>query len=187
MKRALIVVDPQYDFMPGGALPVPGGNEIVPAVNRLLTAPWDLIAVSQDWHPRDHCSFKENGGDWPAHCIRGTRGAEVHEDIPPTDAWFEPAKGTWPDLDSYSAFGSTTVDLARVLRDSGAERVYVCGLATDYCVKATVIDALAEGYETHIIIDACRAVNVKPGDSERAITVMVNSGAHVITVKGVTG
>ncbi len=189
MRRALIVVDPQYDFMPGGALPVPGGDEIVPAVNRLLAAPWNLVVISQDRHPKNHCSFKKNGGDWPAHCVANTYGAQIHDGI----LWHSDrgpytliTKGTEPDQEGYSAFDVDGFNLNKQLRAVSISSVYVCGLATDYCVKATVIDVWKAGHETHLVIDACRAVNVKPGDSERAIAMMVNSGAHVTTVKGVT-
>ncbi len=181
MNRALIIVDPQYDFMPGGALPVPDGDKIVPAVNELLQVQWDLVVVSQDWHPINHCSFKEKNGDWPIHCVQNTHGAEVHQGISTSYPRTTVTKGSDTGYDSYSVFGDDQ-KLARELFGARIDQLYICGLATDYCVKATVFDAVKANYPTFLVLDACRGVNVKPGDSERAIVDMVNAGAHVTTV-----
>ena len=177
----LIIVDVQRDFCPGGALPVPRGNEVVPVLNRYirLFAPSGGVFASRDWHPPDHISFKP-GGPWPPHCIRGTTGAEFHPDLElPPDAVVV-SKATERDKEAYSAFDGT--DLAEVLRKRGISRIFVGGLATDYCVKATVLDGISEGFEVILLADAIRGVNVSRGDSEKAICEMARSGSQCATV-----
>ena len=156
---ALIVVDVQNDFCPGGALPVPGGDNVVRAINRLSPS-FDTLVFSCDWHPGDHCSFSDapefRDGSWPPHCVQHSPGAEFHGDLMvPLDAWVV-HKGTDPEREAYDAFQDT--GLAEYLRGRGVQRVFVAGLATDYCVKATALSALREGFETILVKDACRGV-----------------------------
>lgn len=199
--RALIVVDMQNDFMPDGALPVPEADEIIPRVNALMKAfEGDYVVATQDWHPPDHGSFASNNpgarpGDlgilggieqvmWPDHCVQGTRGAEFVEGLETErfDAVFQ--NGTDPLVDSYSGFYDNArrekTGLAEALRGKGVDEVYVCGVATDYCVKFTVLDALLEGFSTYVVAEATRGVNLKPGDAERALEEMAEAGAQVI-------
>lgn len=174
-KTAMIVVDVQNDFLPGGALGVPAGDEVVePLVEAAEEA--DLVVASRDWHPADHMSFTDQGGIWPVHCVAETQGAQLHpfiEDM--ADAIVD--KATSSDLDAYSAFQGT--DLAEYLREQGVTRVLVGGLATDYCVKATALDAKKAGFEVELLTDASRGVEVNPGDSEAAIREVAASGATI--------
>jgi nicotinamidase/pyrazinamidase len=180
---ALILVDIQNDFCPGGALAVTEGDQIVSVVNRLMPR-FPLVVSTQDWHPANHVSFKERGGPWPPHCVQGTRGADLHPDLK-TDAiahYFR--KASSPDKDDYSEFAGTddrgrTLDQA--LRSYGVKRLFVAGLATDYCVLETVLDGLKHGYEVFVIADATRAVNVNPTDGENALQRMTESGAQLVT------
>jgi len=157
---ALIVVDMQNDFCQGGALPAPGGEQAVHALNKLVTR-FDTVAYSRDWHPQDHCSFSDTpefrDKSWPVHCVQHTPGAEFHGDlIVPLDAQIF-SKGTDPDKEAYDAFQAEE-DLAAFLRDRQVRRVFVGGLATDYCVKSTALSALREGFETWLVEDGCRGV-----------------------------
>lgn len=180
MKPALIVVDIQYDFCEGGALEVSGGNEVIEPSNRLIGEfrQRDLpVAVTRDWHPPDHCSFKEQGGPWPPHCVAGTKGAEFHEDLErPDDVWLV-SKAMTPEREAYSDFDTT--DLADRLRAEGVDHVFVVGLATDYCVRATALDALDEGFGVTVVTDAVRAVDVEEGDGDRALAEMQGKGANL--------
>ena len=156
---ALIVVDVQNDFCPGGALPVLGGDMAVPAINRVMEK-FQHLVFSRDWHPSDHCSFASSpefrDGSWPAHCVQHSPGAEFHGDLRvPLDAVIVD-KGAEPDQEAYSAFAGT--GLAETLRKRSVERVFVAGLATDYCVKSTALDALEEGFQAVLIEDGCRGV-----------------------------
>jgi nicotinamidase/pyrazinamidase len=171
---ALLIVDPQVDFCPGGALAVPDGDTIFPAVNRAATR-LPLVVASRDWHPANHISFQGRGGIWPVHCQAGTRGAEFHPalDASHLDRVF--SKGTDAEQEAYSAFDGT--GLADWLREHGAHRLFVAGLATDYCVRASVLDARKEGFEVVVLEDAIGAVEVKPGDGERAMAEMRSAGA----------
>jgi len=171
---ALIAVDLQHDFLPGGALGVPAGDAVVAP---LLQAARDvaLVVKSRDAHPPGHCSFAEQGGPWPVHCVAGTHGAELHPAIaalpgPMID------KATTLEPDAYSGFEGT--GLAALLHDAGISHVLVGGLATDYCVKATVLDALAAGFDVTVLCDAIAAVEVQPGDGPRALQEMAAAGAH---------
>ena len=178
MSRALVIVDFQNDFCPGGALAVPDGDAIAGRLNELAgSGEFDLVVATRDWHPPDHGSFAEQGGPWPAHCVAGTPGAELHHALDPTpiDAIID--KGQDPDTEGYSAFEKT--DLERILRDRGIDRLTVVGLATDYCVKNTALDALREGFSVTVDSTAARGVEVQPGDSERALEEVRAAGASV--------
>lgn len=169
-----MIVDPQVDFCPGGTLAVPGGDGIFPAVN-LASRILPLTVASRDWHPADHVSFQAQGGPWPVHCVAGTPGAEFHHDLE-TDRIAEVfSKGTNPGQEAYSAFDGT--GLAEWLRARHVGRLYVGGLATDYCVRASVLDARREGFEVVVLKDAIGAVDVAPGDGERALAEMREAGA----------
>jgi nicotinamidase/pyrazinamidase len=188
MAEALFIVDPQLDFMPGGALPVPEGDRIVPVVNRYVEhfrKAGKPIFVSRDWHPEVTKHFQQYGGIWPPHCIQGTRGAEFHPELDLKDAVVI-SKGMDPERDSYSAFDGFEPDgtpLEEGLRRRGIERLYVAGLATDYCVRWTVLEALKRGFKVTVLLDAIRGVNLKPHDSEEAIEEMVRQGADVATLE----
>jgi nicotinamidase/pyrazinamidase len=179
---ALIIVDVQNDFLPGGALGVKNGDAIVNPLNAYIERfiRHDLpIFATRDWHPVKHCSFKEQGGTWPPHCVADTFGAQFAHTLKLPKTAHIISKAIYEDNDAYSGFGGTT--LGSQLRDMGIKRVFIGGLATDYCVKATVQDALTSwGLETYYLQDAIRAVNVKPDDGELAETAMVSSGAKVI-------
>ncbi len=175
---ALIVVDPQNDFCPGGSLAVPHGDDIFDAVNIAMPKFHHVIAT-QDWHPPEHRYFQTFGGPWPYHCLQGTPGAEFHPRLDASRIQETFRKGTNSELDGYSGFAGT--DLAERLRQRGVRRVFVCGLATDYCVKATAIEAVQNGFETYVLTDAIRPVEVRPGDGERALSGMSAAGAHLIT------
>jgi nicotinamidase/pyrazinamidase len=175
---ALLVIDVQNDFCPGGALAVPGGDAVVPLIN-ILMPNFDHVFATQDFHPEDHSSFEEQGGPWPPHCLKGTEGAGLHPDlnVSSIDRIFQ--KGTDAATDGYSAFAGT--ELASELNRLGVQRVFVAGLATDYCVKATAIDAIDQGYDVVVITDAIRAVNAKPRDGEDALADMEEAGATLVT------
>lgn len=197
--KALLLIDLQNDFFPGGALPVPWGDHIIPAVNELLKMKWDIIAASKDWHPRNHKSFasehEKNVGDivqlhgvdqilWPEHCIQSTKGAEF---FPGWDTSLVDTviyKGTDPDVDSYSAFFDNDRKHATGLNEFFKEHqitdVYCAGLATDYCVRATVLDALDLGYKTYVVTDAVKGVDLYPKDSEEALNEMAQAGAVLV-------
>ncbi len=178
---ALLIVDVQNDFLPGGTLAVPGGDEVVPplrrAVRRFEEARLPIFAT-RDWHPPDHCSFHEQGGPWPPHCVQGTRGAELALDLPPSAVVI--AKGSSPGRDAYSGFDGT--DLKERLHAAGAKHLFVGGLATDYCVLATVRDALDRDFMVSLLVDTVRAVDAQPGDGERALREMHRLGAVAIEV-----
>jgi nicotinamidase/pyrazinamidase len=167
---ALLVVDVQNDFCPGGALAVSKGDEIVPILNRWMadaSAAGVPVFASRDWHPANHISFKARGGPWPPHCVQNTRGAQFHPDLKfPPDVRII-SKADTVDVDSYSAFGGT--DLAERLRQERVHRVWIGGLTQDYCVRTTALDAIREGFEVHVIVNATRAVNVNPDDGKQAI------------------
>ena len=162
---ALIVVDVQNDFCPGGALAVPDGDQVIGPVNELARrAPF--VVATRDWHPQDHESFASGGGPWPVHCVQGTPGAELHPDIDRTLVDVVVDKGQARDGEGYSGFEQT--DLEELLRELGAREVHVAGLALDYCVRATALDARKAGFEVVVHEGATRAVEASPGDAERA-------------------
>jgi nicotinamidase/pyrazinamidase len=179
-KRALLIVDVQNDFCPGGALGVAGGDEVVAPLNRLaheFLEHGDLVVKSRDWHTATTKHFAAYGGTWPVHCVQNTGGAEFHRELVDDPRMIVISKGMG-DEDSYSAFDGT--DLLERLREQGVEEVWVGGLATDYCVKNTVLDALREGFRVKVVADAVRAVNLQPGDDERAVEEMRSAGGEIV-------
>jgi len=197
--RALVLVDIQNDFLPGGALAVPHGDEVIAVANRVATT-FDLVVATQDWHPRDHGSFAANHpgkkvGDvidmhglpqvlWPVHCVQGTAGAEFAPALDASRVRRVFQKGTDPAIDSYSGFFDNghrrSTGLADYLREQGVTQVFVMGLATDYCVKFTALDAVRAGLKTTLIEDGCRGVNLRPGDSEAAVAEMRAARVEVL-------
>lgn len=177
---ALIVVDVQNDFLPGGALAVKDGDAVIPVINECIgvfTAKTLPIFATADWHPTDHCSFLENGGTWPKHCVANSPGAQFAKDLElPHDATIV-HKGTDVDKEAYSGFQGT--DLTGQLHEQGVKRVLVGGLATDYCVLNTVMDALNEGFDVVLFTQAVRAVDLNAGDGDRAVASMLKRGAQV--------
>jgi nicotinamidase/pyrazinamidase len=196
--QCLIVVDVQNDFCPGGALAVPKGDEVVPVINR-FAARFDNVVFTQDWHPRGHASFASShpgkkpfetvelpyGAQvlWPDHCVQGTRGAAFHEGLEPGKAQLVIRKGFHRDIDSYSAFleadRKTTTGLAGYLKERGLKSLFVCGLATDFCVAWTALDARKAGFEVSVIEDACRAIDLE-GSLKRAWAQMAAAGVKRI-------
>jgi len=184
---ALLIVDFQNDFTPGGALPVAEGDRIAGPINALLDS-FDLVIATRDWHPPDHGSFigvevdpeKWEGTDppsiWPVHCVQGTAGAELHPALDQARVDVVIDKGQDPNSQGYSAFQDTR--LGDLLRERGVDRLYVTGLATDYCVKQSVLDALRQGLQVTVVDDAVRGVDVHAGDSERALEEMEAAGAE---------
>lgn len=184
---ALVVVDVQNDFLPGGALGVPHGDEVVPVLNRYIARFTELrlpIVATRDWHPADHVSFRQRGGPWPPHCIADSDGANFAPALrlPPNVKIV--SKATTRDKDAYSGFGGTT--LKEDLQQSKVRRLFVGGLATDYCVLNTVKDARANGFEVILLRDAIRAVEVNPGDGDRAEAEMIKLGAVPTDVEVLT-
>ena len=179
---ALIVVDMQNDFMPEGALPVPDGDKIVPVLNeyiKLFESKGNPVFFTRDWHPENHISFKGYGGIWPPHCVQDTEGAEFHPGLYiPSDNKFIISKGYSRDFDAYSGFQGTILN--ELLKERGIKRIFVSGVATDYCVKNTVIGGLNLGYEVFVLEDGIKGVNLNPGDSEKAINYMLSKGAVLI-------
>lgn len=176
---ALAIVDVQNDFIPGGSLAVPHGDEIVPVLNRYLgafVAAGLGVFATRDWHPADHCSFRAQGGIWPSHCVAGTAGAAFAPTLALPASATIISKATERDRDAYSGFAGT--DLEVRLRKAGITRVFVGGLATDYCVLNTVRDARALGFDVVLLADAVAAVNVTPGDGPRALAEMLRLGAR---------
>lgn len=177
-EDALVIVDVQNDFLPGGALAISEGDAVIPPLNeaiRMCAAAGLPVFATRDWHPADHCSFVDRGGIWPPHCVAGTEGAAFAEalNLPASAAIISKAAGS--DADVYSGFAGT--DLAQRLSEEGVARVFVGGLATDYCVLNTVLDARKEGFGVIVLEDAVRAVEVESGDGARAIARMRNAGA----------
>ncbi len=176
MADALLIIDFQNDFTPGGALAVKGGDQIGEPIQRLAPR-FDVVAATRDWHPPDHASFRTEGGPWPVHCVQGSHGAELHLAMADVDVDFVVDVGREREDEGYSGFEKS--DLAEQLRERGVERVVVCGLATDYCVRASTIDACQEGFDVTVVEDAIRPVEVEPGDGERALADMKRAGAKV--------
>lgn len=174
---ALIVVDVQNDFCPGGALAVADGDAVVKPVNELAKR-MPFVVATRDWHPPDHSSFSEQGGPWPVHCVRDTEGAQLHAgvDLDQIDAVLD--KGQANDTEGYSGFERT--GLERLLRGHDVDTVHVAGLALDYCVKATALDAKRAGFEVILHSEASRAVEAQPGDGERAIAELRDAGVEIV-------
>ncbi|WP_261546234.1 bifunctional nicotinamidase/pyrazinamidase [Burkholderia multivorans] len=206
MKRTddvLLVIDVQYDFMPGGALAVADGDAVVPVINALAQR-FERVVITQDWHPREHVSFAANHPDgepfstialpygeqvlWPVHCVQDTEGAALHRDLDLPHAQLVIRKGCDARVDSYSAFveadRTTRTGLAGYLREIGAKRVWCCGLATDYCVAWSALDARAAGFDAAVIDDACRAIDLN-GSLAQARQQMQAAGVARVTSDGV--
>lgn len=177
---ALIVVDVQNDFCPGGALPVQEGHRVVPVINQLLPK-FEHAVFSRDWHPEDHCSFGDPpefvDESWPPHCVANSPGAEFHGALCVSGDVLIVDKAADPDVETYSAFGGT--GLAEKLEAMGVTRIFVCGLATDYCVKHTALDAIDHGFGVFLVENACRGVNFPPGSAAKATEEMKAAGVHV--------
>lgn len=197
--HALILVDLQNDFMPGGALAVPEGDQVVAVANRLIPC-FDVVIATQDWHPADHKSFASQHpgksiGDivkmgshdqvlWPDHCVRGTTGAKFHAELNIAKADYVVQKGTNREIDSYSGFFDNdhlqTTGLDQILVDEAVTAVALMGLATDYCVRFTALDAMTLGFETSLILDGCRGVDLNDGDVDRALIELKNQGTTMV-------
>jgi nicotinamidase/pyrazinamidase len=176
MPKALLLVDVQNDFLPGGALAVPDGDAILGHVKELVDSPdFDLVVATRDWHPPDHDSFREQGGPWPPHCVQGTPGAEIHESIPRERIDAVVNAGFEPHLEGYTGFEET--DLEEILRRHGIDEMVVVGLATDYCVKHTALDAVRKGFDVVIDTAGIRGIDAEPGDSDRALQELEQAGA----------
>lgn len=190
-KIALVVVDIQNDFCPGGSLAVPEGDEVVPVLNeyiRRFKAAGLPVYATRDWHPAETKHFREFGGVWPPHCVQGTPGADFHPELRLPEDVIIVSKGMDPNKDSYSSFQAYESDgtaFADSIRKRGIKHIYLGGLATDYCVRNSVHDALTEGFKITVLIDGSFGVNIKPHDSEKAIAEMVAAGAELATLKQV--
>jgi nicotinamidase/pyrazinamidase len=200
MKRALLLIDIQNDFLPGGPLAVPDGDAVIEVANRIIPS-FKLIVATQDWHPPDHGSFAANHpgrqvGDqvelgglpqilWPVHCIQNTRGAEIADGLIERERFVVFRKGVLPNIDSYSGFFDNghrnATGLEAFLKKADVSHLYLMGLATDYCVKFTVVDACRLCFQAHVVQDGCRAVNLQPGDDARAFAAMCAAGAELTT------
>lgn len=173
--KALLVVDVQNDFCPGGSLPVSAGDKVVPVINHLMNH-FDVIVASKDWHPLKSVHFKK----WPPHCVQDTPGAEFHPQLLRGKIQQVFLKGTQDKDDGYSAFEATNVDLFTYLKQADITELYVTGLATDYCVKASALDAAKNGLKTYVVIDAVAAVNVRPEDGAAALDEMKRAGISLV-------
>jgi nicotinamidase/pyrazinamidase len=185
---ALIIVDVQRDFCPGGALPVPRGDEVIPILNkyiRLFKEVGASIYATRDWHPPNHASFKAYGGTWPPHCVQGSRGAEFHPSLELSRDVRIISKAQEPWQEAYSAFEGT--GLRDDLKGRNIWRVFIGGLATEYCVKSTVLDALKAGFETILLEDAVMGIDAEIGDVERAVKEMMEKGAKKATLSSIIG
>lgn len=204
--RAIVIVDVQRDFCPGGTLAVPDGDKVIPVIKSIVDK-FDLVIATKDWHPAGHGSFaSSNPGTkpfgmgelngvpqvmWPDHCVQGSDGADFQPELEEISLKFESivTKGSNPSIDSYSAFFDNgklhSTGINHILKKQGIDAVYVCGLATDYCVKFTALDALELGYKTFVIKDACRAVNMNEGDEQKAYAGMEKAGVVVIESKDI--
>ena len=173
----LIVVDVQNDFCPGGALPVPDGDAVIEPINRLAER-YPFVVATRDWHPPDHLSFQAQGGPWPVHCVRDTGGAQLHPKLHSSQIDAIVDAGREPEDEGYSGFERT--DLERLLREQGVDTVHVAGLALDYCVKETALDARRAGFDVVLHRGATRAINVDEGDDERALEELRAAGVQVV-------
>lgn len=203
-KTALILVDLQNDFFPGGSLAVNEGNEILPIIKRLLKCPFDYIIATKDWHPIDHGSFAINHGKqvgdhvllegveqilWPVHCVQDTQGAEFASGWDTSKVQCIFYKGTDKDIDSYSTFFDNgrrkSTGLDKFLKEQGIQYIVIAGLATDYCIKYSVLDAIQLGFDTFVAVDGCRGVNLKSEDSKRALKMMEEAGANLVAIEDI--
>ncbi|PIQ89583.1 MAG: nicotinamidase [Candidatus Omnitrophica bacterium CG11_big_fil_rev_8_21_14_0_20_42_13] len=187
LKNALLIADVQNDFCPGGKLGISDGDKIIPAINKYIkefSKNKLPIFISRDWHPKKTKHFKKFGGVWPAHCVQNTKGAEFHAKLKFPKEAIIISKGMDPEKDSYSAFDavdSNGCEFDNLLRIFGIKNLFVGGLATDYCVKNSAIDALKKGFKVLLLVDAVKGVNLKPNDSDEAIDEMVRRGARKIS------
>jgi len=201
LKKALVLVDLQNDFIPGGSLAVREGDQVIPVANAVQKKKWDVIVATQDWHPKNHGSFASNHrgkhpGDvmelgglpqvlWPDHCVQGSRGAQFHAVLDRSRITKVFRKGTDPEIDSYSTFFDNahrkSTGLGDWLKEQKITDVYLLGLATDYCVKYSALDAVHLGFKTHVIIDGCRGVELKSGDTKKAVEEMKKAGVEIVT------
>jgi nicotinamidase/pyrazinamidase len=181
---ALVLVDVQHDFLPGGALGVAEGERIFDPIDALAPR-FARVYATRDWHPADHSSFAAQGGPWPVHCVAESHGAAFHERLPLQQVDRVIDKGIAVETDGYSGFAATALD--DDLREHGVKRVFVCGLATDYCVKATALDAKAAEFDVVVLEDASAAVNVQPGDETRALDELRAAGVAIARSSDVTG
>lgn len=182
-NSALVVVDIQNDFLPGGALEVPNSDTIISVINEYIKFFEDKklpVVYTRDWHPEDHISFKENGGIWPKHCVQNTKGAEFYPNLHIVKNPIIISKAFEKDFEAYSGFQGT--DLHSKLQEMHINTLFVCGVATDYCVLNTVLDALKLGYKVFLLIDAIRGVDINSSDSEEAIKKMINNGAELLVL-----
>ncbi len=190
---ALLIVDVQNDFCPGGSLPVAEGDEVVPVLNGYVTlfrAKGLPVFASRDWHQADSRHFRVNGGIWPVHCVQGTDGAGFHPGLLLPHDVVVFSKGMGPGEEGYSSFDGVDengIPLSAFLKKKGVENIFVGGLATDYCVRYTVLDGLAKGFAVTVLVDAIRGVNLEPGDSEEAVREMVKAGAFLATLECLEG
>ena len=185
-KTALIVVDVQNDFLPGGSLAVPQGDQVIEPLNRMIqrfVEQGSPVILTRDWHPQNHCSFEDQGGIWPPHCVADTVGAEFSSELRLPEEVKIVSKATSPDAEAYSGFEGT--DLAAWLHERNIERLIIGGLATDYCVRSTVEDGLKAGFEVIVLEDAVRAVDVEAGDGALALQTMADSGARRLSTPDV--
>lgn len=180
--RALLIVDLQNDFLPGGALPASGGNEIIPVIN-LLQDHFELVIASRDCHPDDTTHFQK----WPVHCVNGSYGATFPKELKQDKIKQEFLKGTGNMDDGYSAFEATNIKLHKYLMDKDIDQLVITGLTTEYCVKNTVLDALKSGFKAYVVKDAVAAVRAFPGEEEKAWKEMEEAGAVIISHKQITG
>lgn len=176
--KALLVVDVQNDFCPGGALGAKDGNKIIPKINNLIQE-FDLVLASRDWHPEETIHFDR----WPVHCVQSTEGAEFHPELAKRNITQVFDKGTGNTDDGYSAFEATNKNLNEFLKSHDVDEVYICGLTTEYCVKSTAMDALENGYKTFLFTDAIAPVNAEPGDEEKALDELQEAGVIFLTSK----
>jgi len=178
--KTLLIVDAQKDFMPGGSLAIPDGDHIVPFINKIIPD-YDLVVWTKDWHPANHCSFKDNGGIWPEHCVQMTKGSELHTELCVKSGEFVVTKGRNPKFDSYSAFkddGGHPTGLSGLLYGKGIKEIDVCGLAFEYCVKFSAIDAIKDGLKVNVLFKGCRGMNKR--DVNHAL---IDMNAEGITVR----
>ena len=186
MARALVIVDFQNDFTPGGALGVAGGDEIAGQLNELAASGnYDVVVATRDWHPPDHGSFAAEGGPWPEHCVQGTPGAELHPGLDRSLIDEVVDAGDRPDVEGYSAFDGT--DFESRLRARDVDSLVVGGLATDYCVRATALDARELGFAVKVVVDACRGIEAEPGDVARALDEMREAGVELVLAEELAG
>jgi nicotinamidase/pyrazinamidase len=177
--NTLLIVDVQNDFCKGGPLEVRNADQIIPVINRISPG-FEMVIASKDWHPAQTVHFDK----WPIHCVRATRGAAFHSDLDVSRVLRLFLKGTGNSDDGYSAFESTNEDLDYYLRVKGVDKLYLAGLTTDYCVLNTAVDAAKLGFDTYVFQDAIRAVNLQPGDDEKAFDAMRNAGVKLISSSG---